>query len=95
MTINLQKKGAEITFDIYKISDNYSCVALGSSANGFIRILSSANFMQRGGIRETEIYLEGQLLKDLFPVITTDIRRQPLYYTTSNGVYYIGKFLAF
>jgi hypothetical protein len=91
-TVSLSKKGVEISYDIFEMSANYTCIALASSASGFMRILSSPNFnAPNPTIREVEIYLEGQILKNVFAPVTTDLNRQSLYYTTQHGVYYIGK----
>lgn len=85
----MEKKGLNIEFDLFAMNDNYCSIAMGSSNSGYIRILSSVDFLGNDPVKETEIHLEGQIIKNIFLPITTDITKQNMYYTTQNGVYYI------
>lgn len=88
----LTKKGRDIPFDLFHINDNFTALAMGTSkGQGEIRILCGKNLSQADPTREVEINLESQVLKHLFLPVPGTPDVQSLYYTTLNGVFYIGR----
>ena len=90
MNYNLERKGRNLHYTIFAVNEAYTCMAIGS-ADGYLRVMVSPNFLQSQPLKEYEIHLENQVIKHvkLPNCLNKDINRQSVYYSTQNGIYYI------
>lgn len=90
VTLQLDKKGRNVSYDIFHINESYTCLSVGSSS-GYIRVMTSQNFLEAGPVREFELHLESQVVKHILSPVCQDLMQQTFFYVTQNGTYYVGK----
>ena len=63
-----------------------------SKGQGEIRVLTGKNLALADPTKDVEISLDTQILKHVFVPVADHYDQQSLYYTTQNGIYYLGIF---